>query len=618
MDRGIDDVLQKIPRGFIILNMTAKNAGSIVFDTNSGISVEEQETIVRQIEEITKTVTAESAFSKTKAAKKGYMFPLIVNAAAAVIVLIAALLALLFWNTPVSRHVEAGHELNSAEGKLIQEIRRQSARRAGEKEQEIADVSEKLADLITERETLADRIEENDEQRIAALDSEIDALQRHLETLQEEQRELAAIGRVAEAELFTRKSGTENAAALEELRALNSEEERYVFFERQIRAFYAQIQENVRQGKIDAAQSDMKSLREFMDNPAFYASRLIQTQRELNLAAAGALSEVIGLVTGDTFAKAEREWLSEKSGLDRQIAALKYRNSQLEKEVAFLQPDIQYEELKKRDTQIQALRSAVTSRDIIIAERDKTITAQSVEIDALIQTKVYLEAAMARRDEQIAALRTQIAALTQTLAARDRAITELQNESDHQRATIAERDATITEQRDQAAALQRTIMDREKTIAELRTESANQRQTIAERDRVITQNRTQITIQQQQINERDRNIAELRVQTENQQQTVTELEKVVEDLRGQTSGGYQAVAERERQIAALRADNARSQQTIAEREADISSLNTRITTLNQTIADRDRTISQLRTQIQNQQQTIAERDRSIQLLMGTE
>ena len=604
--------------------MQTQESNEIVFDTESGISVEEQKDIIRQIEQVTQHDGAKDALQRVHISRKGYVFPLLINAAALGVILIGVLVAFIFRNAPAVEKREQEQKLESAEGKLIQEIRRQSAVRIGEKEIEIANVTDTLEEKRAELDSLIFQLETNPnlenqlQPQINTLSTEIAGLEERLTGLQQERRQLVAIGRSQEAEIFAKRAEDDEArAAMENLIALNSEEERFDFFERQVDIFYSQIETSVREGKIDSAQKTLSELRTFMDDPAFEDIKAVQSQRNLNFAAAGALTEVMDLVTGDAFVKAEQEWLQERNERDRTIAGQKAQIGRLEREVAFLQPDVQYAELQKRDAQIGGLETKVREHEKTINDRDTLIGVHESTIAGLRQTQQNLEQQAARRELMISELRTQIASLTQTLSDRDRTIMEYQNEMENQRTTIAERDTTINEMRIQSAKDSQTILDRERTIAELRTESANQRQTIAERDRTISQNRTQITIQQQQINERDRNLLEQRTQAENLQQSLAEREQVIEELRAQTSGGHQAVTEREKQIAELRASIAANQQSIAERDGTIAALNTRVSALTQTVTERERTISLLRTQINNQQQTIAERDRSIQLLMGT-
>ncbi|MDR2481241.1 MAG: hypothetical protein LBD07_02990 [Spirochaetaceae bacterium] len=602
--------------------MLSQNTDEIVFDTASGVSIEEQKDIVKQIEQITRSSGNGTVLKRINASKKGYVFPLAINCAALVFVMVGFSLVFAFKDLPAEQHFSGVQELNSAEGKLIQEIRRQSSIRMGEKEMEIASISAKIDERVKERDDITAELTMQPERekelrpRIEALEIEIDELNGTLAELQRERQSLVTVNRNQEDEIFASRLSNEEASMFEKLRGLNSDEERYAFFTRQIEAYYRKIEIEVQQGKVDAAKNTLADLRVFVSSPAFLNVPLIKSQYVLNAAAIDTLDHVIGIATGDTFAKAEKEWLAEKAENNRVIANLEWQNARLEKEVAFLQPDVQRAELQKRDAEIATLKTVVSEHETAIAKRDVTITAHSAALTELRKTIQHQEGVISEREATISELKTQFVSLNQTLSERDRVIRECQAEIENQKTAIKERNATITAMREQNTKDQQTIMERERTISELRSESATQRQTIAERDRTISQNRTQITIQQQQINERDRNIAELRTQAANQQQTVTEMEQVVEDLRSQTTGGHQAVTDRERLIAELRTQVAAKERTVAERDAAIAGLNTKNTTLSQTIAERDRTINQMQIQIQNQQQTIAERDKSIQLLMG--
>ena len=222
--------------------MVARDNGEIVFDTESGISVEEQKNIVRQIENATRSEGgAEAVFRRIQAGKKGFVFPLLVNVAAVALVFLGALLFVLFRDSPGTRRLNVVGTLDSAEGKLIQEIRRQSAEQVGEKELEIAGVTDKIAGLVEERENISAQIKMQPAReaellpKIDALDVELGRLRQALEQLQFERRQLVVISRSQEAEVFSRRAGGEaTEAAMEELRKLNTEDERYAFFERQV------------------------------------------------------------------------------------------------------------------------------------------------------------------------------------------------------------------------------------------------------------------------------------------------------------------------------------------------------------------------------------------------
>jgi DNA repair exonuclease SbcCD ATPase subunit len=113
----------------------ADSENQIIFDTRSGISLEEQEEILADVNALTrgKRLIPEALLSN--ATKKGFLFPVLVNAGA--IALLAFGLLLLSrvqeHNDQIIRGSSAG--LNSTEQLLIQEIREETNRQLGEIEE---------------------------------------------------------------------------------------------------------------------------------------------------------------------------------------------------------------------------------------------------------------------------------------------------------------------------------------------------------------------------------------------------------------------------------------------------------------------------------------------------
>ncbi len=159
-------------------------------DKRSGITVEDRREILAHIEQITRgaRIAEDPGAFAVKAKRRGVLFPVLVNLAAA---LIGA--GGLFGLSVLSRQretaiVEGGGAIASAEGKLIREIQREASSRLGEKDREIAEIQGRLASLDKERGELASSIEERVKARETELRAALDA------ELQRERARLIAEG----------------------------------------------------------------------------------------------------------------------------------------------------------------------------------------------------------------------------------------------------------------------------------------------------------------------------------------------------------------------------------------------------------------------------------------
>jgi len=159
-------------------------------DQYSGIDAEDRREITAQIDEISRknriSITPERL--AITPLKKGFLFPLLVNLIA-IGCTAGALwgLSVLFSQKEAQYSSSAG-TLNSAEGKLIQELKKDAESRISEKDKQISDFQSRLAAMEQEQ----TKLQASFEQRLATKESELKAqLQKELE---QEKARLIALG----------------------------------------------------------------------------------------------------------------------------------------------------------------------------------------------------------------------------------------------------------------------------------------------------------------------------------------------------------------------------------------------------------------------------------------
>jgi len=154
----------------------------------SGISAEDRREILLHIDEVSRSsrIVAGPDTWKVRPRKRGGVLPLVVNVAGAA--LLAAGLILIGRVVAPEREaaLSSSAALASAEGRLLQEIKREAESRIQEKDREIASIQERMAALDLERAGLLASVEE----RVRAKEAELrDRLDQELE--RERQRLIA-------------------------------------------------------------------------------------------------------------------------------------------------------------------------------------------------------------------------------------------------------------------------------------------------------------------------------------------------------------------------------------------------------------------------------------------
>ena len=235
--------------------------GQIVFDTESGFSMEEQQEILDRINSLSleKSMVPEGNVLKSEAKKRGILFPLLLNIAA-LLFLAGGFVLLWFFFSSTDHDIRTSDVVLSLDDqRLLREIRLETNRLLNEKESQINIILLNLEDIEIEYRQLEMSVETlSDEQRARAeyllnLQDEYNVTLTQLRTEQTEiieharQREMQlraeAESRVRTLTLELEQSGVELSAAMEEMARLSSLQERASVAETQNIALQYRIDE---------------------------------------------------------------------------------------------------------------------------------------------------------------------------------------------------------------------------------------------------------------------------------------------------------------------------------------------------------------------------------------
>lgn len=276
------------------------------------ISPEEREQVLREIETaIDESRTPETAdLYMVRAEKRGWLFPLLINLAAAL--LIAAGVFLLTRHSELRRDSITLRRSSylSMEGNLIQTLKQESEKKLQAKEEEVASIQEKLQAVDQERQTLKLSLEAD----LAAKEQE---LRRQMEAeLKTEKQRLLSLG-------------TSNAGIADQLRALERRQE--LSIDREIEQYRRQLEAQFREKEEELFQSQ-----------AFARQALDQANRDRELL----LAEL-------------RQQESERSELEKRLAELsaRMRDTVSSDATAALEAELaaKTEEVEERQSQLRAI-----------------------------------------------------------------------------------------------------------------------------------------------------------------------------------------------------------------------------------------------------------------------
>jgi len=146
-------------------------------DESSGISKEDQQEILEEIEKVSQesriSVTPETM--AVKAMKKGFLFPLLVNILFVVLLAGGGFTLYYLFQRGETVLMEEGSAIASAGGKLIEELKKESEAALQAKNREINQIQAQLQDIDKQREALQSNMDERVASREAELRSALEA-----------------------------------------------------------------------------------------------------------------------------------------------------------------------------------------------------------------------------------------------------------------------------------------------------------------------------------------------------------------------------------------------------------------------------------------------------------
>jgi hypothetical protein len=163
------------------LGLSTDGREEFAFDPDSGITREEQKEIRQEIEKVgtSSRMKVSPEMFVVKAAKQGVLFPVLVNVAA--IVALAAGLAVLYFLFQRGES-QAAHQDTAAitaEGKLLEEVKKESEARLQEKNQQIDQIQGRLSEIDKQRQDLQAnmdaKVQARESQLRTAMAAELDA-----------------------------------------------------------------------------------------------------------------------------------------------------------------------------------------------------------------------------------------------------------------------------------------------------------------------------------------------------------------------------------------------------------------------------------------------------------
>ncbi|MDR0644513.1 MAG: hypothetical protein LBG05_06330 [Treponema sp.] len=488
----------------------------ITFDTTLGISEDEQKEILDGLDTLTKNNLASTVLVEKDSAKQGFLFPLLVNVIAAV-VLAGGLLVL--WTIYMQKQevfIAGVAKLNGAERQLIAEVRKETAEQLNAKDAEIAEIKEKLAGIDIEIEHLRkEDATEAIEAKIRALMQQKEEYQALLARLQAEKGKILEEARVKENSLKSKndemsrlyeQTKSDLTAVQEQLQQISTQAEKADIIENQFRGYYAVLNEQVKSGLWNVAAETVSAMQEFLETPSFQLNRSFQVQKDSRRASLDALSNLIAanLSTGVTAQPAQPPLESNTST---------EKDSESQKKVADLEKTIAA--LKKQNTQYE---KAVASQERVInsyKNQEKSLSAQQQTINDL---------------------RAQNTGLQQTVTANNATINDLRAQNTGLQQTVTANNATINDLRAQNTGLQQTVTANNATINDLRAQNTGLQQTVTANNATIDDLRAQNTGLQQTVTANNATINDLRTQNETLQQRTTQLQQQNDAIRQLLNG----------------------------------------------------------------------------------
>jgi len=395
----------------------------VVFDEESGISVEEQKEILSKINGIaeknrkllSQTTQIDNGKIIINAQKSGARFPLAVNIAAAGILLIGILFMFLFYGKKDSQ-VRIGKAVyDITERTLIEEIRKDTSEKLAEKDMKISSISTRLDEVDDELSKLYSSNQELTKEQIAAQEKLL-ALQNsyrdELAGLQEERSQILEASRSREARLRAQldERAREYAAAQQktsgeldyansELDRLTTEQERIAAIDAQVSGGLASVKEYIKNGQYDQASNVVENLRHFCNTNTLASSRVFQSRRDF-------YNQSIDFVEA-MIIDAQR---NSGSSIGSQQFDLQAKNVQQQEKINELQKTI--DTLSKGGSEVT---KKIGELQASINEKDDKISALEADKKKSADDITRLQNSITTKDQDITRLRSQLSTIQQAL-----------------------------------------------------------------------------------------------------------------------------------------------------------------------------------------------------------
>ena len=402
----------------------------IVFDTTSGISLEEQQEILAGINAMSGGKRLVPQAAVTEAKKRGIVFPLLVNVFALLLLVLGFKLLSHFQVQDEQSIRDNSATLGHTERALIQEIRHETNRQISEKDDEINDILSKLSAADAEYKVLQGSVESltgEQRERAAALLQMQEEYRSTLADLSNEKAGILEDSRQREArikaqaeekakelssQIEQKQASLEQSQAnlymaIEELQRLSTEQERISRAESQMAGYYATANNQINSGLLDEACVTLEAMKEFLAAPSLQGIRSLEARKQTHYAAIAAMEGAV--------AEACRLKEGRAGGTDQALVDLQARYDALERKAADQEQALaafgsqdteqgriimefenrinelrtaninQQETLNRRDTEIVSLRTENAEREQQVSELNSSITALSSQNEILVR-----------------------------------------------------------------------------------------------------------------------------------------------------------------------------------------------------------------------------------------
>ena len=406
----------------------ADPAGPVIFDTTSGISLEEQQEILAGLDAMTggSRLVPEAAVIKAK--KKDFIFPLLINIGAFVFLGLGSLMLSFFYGQDEQGIRESSAVIGVTERKLIQEIRRETNRLVDEKENQINNIRSRLLETDAEYRELQVSLESlteaqreraaylrmMQEEYLLTLAELEDEKARILEDSRQQESALRAQAEERARELSARiEQGQASLdAAMEELMRLTSEQERAARVENQMSGYYETESNLLSAGLLEEASATLETMKEFLNAASLQGIRNLERRKQTHLAAISALEKAVSEALRAKEAAASYS-LGRDPALEAALTAAQNEAALAREEAIAV--------LEARNASLQRDIAAFSSQG---SEQSRVIAEYVSAINTLETANINQQQTLNRRENEIQTLRTEAAQREEQNASLNRRVSD--------------------------------------------------------------------------------------------------------------------------------------------------------------------------------------------------